>query len=139
MDDLDDLDPHGQARHTDPDTSHDAADIVDAKTYRKIMVMLLEKYERISQGLNIDPIVDLARPYIPAATLLLRPDLRASLSPRTAELKKAGIIYDSGVRRKSKCGVDQIVWRLTKYRPPDLTPATLAGTPQLLFEEEDYD
>ncbi|MBW6528725.1 hypothetical protein KZ813_17930 [Sphingomonas sp. RHCKR7] len=38
---------------------------------------------------------------------------RYSLQPRFTELKKAGSIRDSGVRRRNRSGAQAIVWRAT--------------------------
>lgn len=36
---------------------------------------------------------------------------RYSLQPRFTELKKAGVIYDTGTRRRNESGANAIVWR----------------------------
>lgn len=46
-----------------------------------------------------------------------------AVRPRTSELRAAGEIVDSGMRRKSQSGVASIVWVLAEYAPQDADAA----------------
>lgn len=80
----------GQARATDPDTSRAAAKV--PRTSLR---------ERMKQIMRINPTVGYTGHQFAAA---LNSPLN-SVTPRLAELRKAGVIYDSGERAGG-----QIVW-----------------------------
>jgi hypothetical protein len=90
------------ARFTDPDTSQAAAaSITPGRTERLVLhAFRVHAYDR-DCGMNDDELVA----YCPA---LHGPTAKSARS----RLAKAGLLVDSGVRRKSNRGRDQIVWRL---------------------------
>lgn len=93
------------ARMTDPETSHEAAERVNNLTETKQAIVKLLKY----------PMTDyeLIKSYKQWAEAGLHPDASESgIRSRRAELVEDGIIRDSGYRAKSPSGRNMIVWQL---------------------------
>lgn len=90
------------ARHTDPQTSHDAAESVDNLTATKQAILRVLARPRTD--------VDLVEAY-----MNYRNAPRASESgirSRRAELVAAGLVIDSGQRVKLASGRNAIVWQV---------------------------
>ena len=97
---------NARARRTDPSTSHQAAASVHKtnETHQRILSLLLSR--------------DLTDEEIAAEWERCYPDVPASpsgLRSRRAELVSAGIVFDSGGRRKTASGRATAVW--TRLRP----------------------
>lgn len=92
-----DLEEHGRARHTDPETSHEAAEQVDITRAEKLVLDAI----RMSGHLGL---IAADFPYYTGLPL-------NSATPRTRPLLEKGLIYDSGERRIAPSGRRQIVWR----------------------------
>ncbi|MEO7681426.1 MAG: hypothetical protein ABIS14_12185 [Sphingomonas sp.] len=84
--------------HRDSDSSKEGADFIASATGR---------LQRLVLGVITDA-RDIGRTTGEAATRL-RID-RGSIQPRTSELKRKGLICDSGARRRNASGVRAIVW-----------------------------
>lgn len=88
-----------KARRTDPETSQRAARYPrgDSQRWR-----ILNAHYRSSNGMTDEELHAVLR------------DVRLnSLTTRRSELAVAGWLFDTGIRRQSSGGVDQIVWRMT--------------------------
>lgn len=83
----------GLARNTDPDTSHEAA---------KLNTTTLES--RVFEVINANG--PMTTEEIARATGI---DLQ-SITPRIAPLRRKGMIYDTGMRKKGEAGRPRIVW-----------------------------
>jgi hypothetical protein len=90
---------HGRARHTDPDTSHEAAEQVDVTRAESLVADAIRRSGR--HGLIAADLPRLTGLPLNSAT------------PRTRPLMEKGIIYDSGERRVAPSGRRQIVWKHT--------------------------
>ena len=91
----------GLARHTDPQTSHDAAKSV--KVGQLQLVLLQELRSSEGRGLTIKELRLVSQ--IPME----------SISPRFAPLRKMGLIMDTGERRQNPGGRKGIVWDITGF------------------------
>lgn len=87
----------GAARHTDPDTSHEAAASVNAtKLEAKVLVSLGAAKDGLTSS--------------ESAGVLNIPVW--SISPRFKPLASKGLIHDTGMRRKGPSGRKRIVWKI---------------------------
>lgn len=91
------------ARHTDPETSHDAADSVDQITETKQFIL-----EALRQPRNDLDMIQSFRSMLgaPEAT-------DQSIRSRRAELVDDGLVEDTGERVKMPSGRYSIVWQRT--------------------------
>lgn len=93
------------ARHTDPQTSHDAAASVTNLTETKLHILQI-----LSLGDRTDE--ELILKYtIWGANNGWKYVSESGIRSRRAELVKAGLIVDSGKRKTLTSGRDAIVWR----------------------------
>lgn len=89
--------PAGRVRRTDPQTSVDAArSITPGRTEKRILV----QFRYASSTFTDDELCDKVLGYAP------------TIKSARSRLSNAGLLVDSGRRRKSNRGRDQIVWRL---------------------------
>ena len=79
----------GLARNTDPATSHDAAESIDAT---RLEMIVLEEFKKAPKGLTAEELSD-RLPGIPLNTL----------TPRLAPLKNKGYLQPTG-KRKARSG-----------------------------------
>jgi hypothetical protein len=99
-------DPKLMARATDPDTSHEAAQRVNATALETLVLDIIRSYP---EGCTSDEI------------LWILPDHRIdSVSPRYAALLRKGYIIDTGERRKARSGRSQRVMKAVA--PEDVKP-----------------
>ena len=91
------------ARHTDPETSHEAAEAVEATVLEQ---MVLKALRDNPEGLTNHEIVE-------ATGLTWN-----TASPRLRPLVNKGFVYDSDVKRPGPSGRRCIVWRLTEGKLP---------------------
>ncbi len=89
------------ARNTDPDTSHAAASVTNSDRLRSRVFAALRKAGY--HGMTDDELVDCIGTYKPT-TVTSR-----------GRLSRGGLVADSGIRRKSHRGCDQIVWVLAEF------------------------
>jgi hypothetical protein len=89
------------SRHSDPDTSAQAADSVRGRMANELELKVLEVLAAHPEGLTGQEVTDL---------LGLA---RVTTSPRFAPLCRKGLIHDSGHRRKGPTGRAAIVWKAT--------------------------
>lgn len=94
---------HGAARKTDPQTSKDAAESINATELEMIWLDAIAKWGKLPE-------------YFPGLTTnegcALTGLTQNSLTPRTAPLQRRGLIKDSGLRRAGESGRKSIVWML---------------------------
>ena len=91
------VEPHPLARHRDPQTSLDAArSITPGRTEKQI----LEQFRYASSTFTDDELAAMLPGYPP------------TIKTARSRLSNAGLLVDSGRRRPSNRGRDQIVWRL---------------------------
>lgn len=112
------------ARGSDPDTSHDAADDARGERAIKLERQVYACLVARPNGLTNWEIVELSGIAYHAAT------------PRVKPLRRKGLVYDSGEKRKSPYGKECKVWKATIYRPEEPEPAAAAqpvGPPQLIL------
>ncbi len=88
------------ARNTDPDTSHDAAKAHPNIRARDRMLTLREHLRHPDGLTDFELAANLGRQ-------------QTSLGKRRGELRDAGLIYDTGIRRPAPSGSPAIVWALT--------------------------
>jgi len=88
----------GRARHTDPDTSREAAESVDATRLQSLVLGALKSAgpsglttEELSERLNLSLV---------------------TVSPRLSPMEKKGLVARAG-RRPNRSGRTAIVWRAT--------------------------
>jgi len=95
--------PRTLVRKQDPDTSHIAAYTLDAS---RLEAMVLEDIEQAgTYGITQDELI------------LLHPDFSySSITARPAALKRKGLIFDSGERRKGRSGRPCAVLKVAKFR-----------------------
>jgi Fic family protein len=84
----------GLARNTDPATSHEAAESIDAT---RLEMIVLEEFKKAPKGLTAEELSD-RLPGIPLNTL----------TPRLAPLKNKGYLQPIG-KRKARSGRNQTV------------------------------
>jgi DNA-binding MarR family transcriptional regulator len=105
MDDLDfddfDEEPHGRARRTDPETSHEAARLVNVTALQILVLTALNDHGPLT-----------AR----EIATIVKKDLN-TITPRLAPLVAAGAVLDTGKRRLSPRNRRQIVWGLAHQIP----------------------
>lgn len=89
--------PRKMARNTDPDTSHDAAEKVDAARLERMVYEVICMYPL---GCTSDQIMK----HFPNHGV-------QTISPRYAPLLRKGLIYDTGERRPGNLGRQQRVLR----------------------------
>jgi hypothetical protein len=87
------------ARHTDPDTSHDAAEEVAGTSASRLERIVYECLLDHPQGLTMHEICE--------KTHLLW----NTASPRIRPLTRKELVYDSGERREGPAGKMCIVWK----------------------------
>lgn len=92
-----DEEPHGLARHSDPPTSHMAAEQVNVTRIEYIVAAAIRRAG--SRGLIAAELPD--QTGLPLNTV----------TPRTRPLADKGVIYDSGEKRPGPSGKLQIVWK----------------------------
>lgn len=85
------------ARRTDPETSHQAAESVPAGAVEARVLAMF----RLFQALTDDELADQLPEHHPPTTKSAR-----------SRLSKAGVLFDSGMRRPSNRGRQMIVWEL---------------------------
>jgi len=92
------------ARRFDPETSHEAANAVDADSVEGLVVRILDesKYD----GLSMESVADITGVCI------------NTISPRFRPLANKGLIFDTGRKRKNKTGKNAIIWVTRKYYVP---------------------
>lgn len=105
--------PRTLVRKQDPDTSHIAAHTLDAS---RLEAMVLEDIEQAgTYGITQDELI------------LLHPEFSySSITARPAALKRKGLIFDSGERRKGRSGRPCAVLKVAKFRasePDDYQPS----------------
>jgi hypothetical protein len=98
---------HGRARHTDPQTSHDAAESIDATPIQAVIVQILLKIG-------------------PATTHEIADSCRIgyqTITPRICNMVEKGLVYDTGITRADPGAHDRkatnrksIVWDLCSRR-----------------------
>lgn len=88
--------PVGRSRRNDPQTAKAAAKSV---TVADLEVKVLDALRRHYDGLTTHQLAE----YLDASLV--------SISPRMAPLRKKGLVFDSGERRKGSSGVKSIVWK----------------------------
>jgi DNA-binding HxlR family transcriptional regulator len=101
------------ARSTDPETSHEAAKLIDAS---RIEWIILDEFRKARKGLTAE---ELSRriPGIPLNTL----------TPRLAPLLRRGLLINAFERRKASSGRYQRV--LQHFQQEDLTHVMFGITP----------
>ncbi len=93
------LDETGRARKTDPFTSHEAGRSVEANQVEQIV---LDAIRKSINGLTADEIVE-------------RTGLeKNTATPRTAPLKRKGLIYTDGTTKMGLAGRKVLVWKAVK-------------------------
>jgi hypothetical protein len=90
------MNPWGLARHTDPQTSHEAAHAIDAS---RLELIILEEIKKAANGLTAEELGD----RLPGIAL-------NSITPRIAQMTRKGFIWAAGVRR-ARSGRNQRVLR----------------------------
>lgn len=95
--------PRTLVRKQDPETSHTAAHTIDAS---RLEAMVLEDIEQAGNyGITQDELI------------LLHPEFSySSITARPAALKRKGLIFDSGERRKGRSGRPCAVLKVAKFR-----------------------
>ena len=93
----------GSARRTDPATSHEAAQALDATQLEALVLETIRQCPNGATGYELDK----ALPGIGIQTI----------SPRFAPLKRKGLIYESGLRRPGGSGRSQCVLMAVKGNP----------------------
>jgi hypothetical protein len=88
----------GQARHTDPDTSHDAAARIRPNTAK---AALLQAHREHPDGLTDEE-----------AARIAGLSLSSEYATRCSELTRIGLLEVTGERRDGAAGMDRIVRRL---------------------------
>lgn len=88
----------GLARHSDPQTSHDAAESIDASLLERLVVDVLKKNgamtsEQVAIVLNMNLV---------------------SISPRFRPLATKGLIFDTGRKARNRSGKSAILWQAVK-------------------------
>ena len=101
--DLPVTEPRTLVRTKDPDTAHIAAHTLDAS---RLEAMVLEDIEQAgTYGITQDELI------------LLHPEFSySSITARPAALKRKGLIFDSGERRKGRSGRPCAVLKAAKFR-----------------------
>lgn len=94
--------PVGRARASDPSTSHEAAVVISGRTE----LLILDAFGDPRQGITMtdDQLAD----WLSLAAHTHPPTVKSARS----RLSRAGLLVDSGERRPSNRGRQQIVWRL---------------------------
>lgn len=87
------------ARNTDPDTSHEAAGLINAAAIRERMLAVIR-----AAG-PVGAIWDDLRAALPGVA-------ETSISPRIKELQSAGLIVRLGDKRRGASGFNQLVCRI---------------------------
>lgn len=98
------------ARHTDPETSHDAAASLREERVRRSQQHVLTLLRR-EGPLTDSAISELYPRYYPNPTDRQSP---SGLRTRRAELVDQGLVEDSGERATLPSGRKSIVWRVTR-------------------------
>ena len=93
------MDDHGQARHTDPQTSKDAASLVRPGTMR---AKLLEAHSWNQKGLTDEEAAEVSGL-----------SLTSEYATRCSELLRAGLLEDAGFTRTGASGMARMVRRIT--------------------------
>tara|TARA_R110000737_G_scaffold253598_1_gene262939 strand:+ start:437 stop:781 length:345 start_codon:yes stop_codon:yes gene_type:complete len=95
--------PMFPAKSSDPDTSFESA--------HEIMPILGNLESTVLKAIRQSGSDGLTGDELAVATDMLR----HTCCPRTATLKRKGLIVDSGERRKGVSGKKQVVWKAVKY------------------------
>lgn len=85
------------ARHTDPETSHDAADSVPATKLEAKILAVLKGIAR--PGATTEELAQLTQLSL------------VTVSPRMKPMQRKHLVVDSGFRRRGLSGRNQIIWR----------------------------
>ena len=96
-----------KARHSDPDTSHDAARSLSAGKLRASQKAVLGHFRKFGPMTD----TDLVNVYVGS------PQSRSGLRTRRSELVDRGLVEDTGARKKLPTGRNAIVWRATPHPP----------------------
>lgn len=94
-------------RNTDPDTSHAAAASLRGRRASEIDMKLVAAIRAAPNGMTSLE-----------ASIALGMD-RVSVSPRFAPLRRLGLLYGSGLRRRGPKGRSGIVWKATERNSED--------------------
>lgn len=94
-----DMAPHPRYRRSDPQTSVDAARTVSGRTERLILAVF--RSNRYQVGYTDD---ELCGQFLGACD--------GTIKTARSRLSNRGLLVDSGIRRPSQRGRDQIVWAL---------------------------
>lgn len=97
--------PKLMARNTDPDTSHQAAVVVDTSKLEALVYEVIAKYP---EGCIADD-VERELAYLRSH----------SITPRFAPLIRKGFIYDTGERRRAASGRNQRIVKVVKEKHDD--------------------
>jgi predicted transcriptional regulator len=89
------------ARHTDPSTSHDAAESVNVTALEQIVLNALKQHH---EGATTEQLSDWL-----ALSLV-------TISPRIRPLVRKGLVIDSGFKRCNASGRKSIVWRVASHQ-----------------------
>jgi len=89
-----------RARYGDPGTSQEAGELASARVLDDVRRVIARRPVR---GAIADEVVRALPGTCPS-----------SISRRLTDLRRAGLIVDSGQRRPSQWGRDQIVWRVPR-------------------------
>jgi hypothetical protein len=89
------------ARTTDPETSHEAAEINHAVRRRDRWEVLRTHYDHAQQGLTDFELANITRRQ------------QTSVGKRRGELRDLNLIEQTDMRRPSPSGATAIVWRIT--------------------------
>lgn len=103
--------PRATARATDPETSHEAAASV------KGLRASQEAVRATLQALSTATLEELVRGYqkFRDEGMPLPPQSESGIRTRLSELRKRGLVVDSGRRRITRSGRKAIVWRLVAW------------------------
>jgi hypothetical protein len=89
------------ARKTDPETSHEAAEINQAARRRDRWNVLMEHYHHAWHGLTDFELANITKRQ------------QTSVGKRRGELRDIGLIEKTDMRRPAPSGASAIVWRIT--------------------------
>lgn len=102
-----DFEPHAHARTSDPETSHEAAALVNASEMQQRVLAI---YRDHPNGLTDEELVAIYAQRFSTGGRSL--ESRSSPRKRRSDLANANLLVDSGQRRPLASGRNGVVWRV---------------------------
>jgi len=102
--DLPDDDDRAFARDSDPDTSHEAAELMSREKICRLQFIIVKYLRQLGNMGTSEEVENLSGISL------------QSLTPRFRPMVKKNILIDSGKRKTGKSGRRRILWELVRYR-----------------------